>query len=538
MKPLFVSYHQIRVMKSLNYNWYYIKNAFVGILVLLNLNCKEPENERPKTKDAVSTELEISSSNKELVGAFNWAVKKAYTFVQTNKRGPINISEQNTQSEEVAYIPSYWAGYPGRSAFYSRDYCHQLIGAHLLGLEEENFAMMKAFATSADANKRWFPLWAINFDGSPFELDYRGDDNFVREVPAVFELVEKAYDLFQWTGDNRYILDEDLWKYYTKAVTDFVSLHDRKIPNGVAEGTGKGIFDGAASYNEQHDYPLIEAGDAISSQYKAFYAFSNMAALRGEIVLARQFDHKTSDLKAYFNNDWGTKGTESYNRGYLQNGDPVAGWGKENSWFMPMKGIVDAGTQRTNDYLDYINERLETKEDMPNNIEALSYIPEVFFLHHKNELGWKWMKYIISQLQQGHVTSDLTGRNGDYPEVSYVLIKNIVEDLLGIVPKANENMVSTLSHLPDEIKYLEVANIKIGKKSIQVKHDGINTTVFNFQAGEGSLLWQARMPGSHDFLFVDGIKKPCKQDEDHGLKYSYYNIELKEGESSVVSVKP
>src|SRR5690606_39416109 len=69
----------------------------------------------------------------------------------------------------------------------------------------------------------------------------RRSSDLVREVPAVFELVEKAYDLYQWTGDDRYVIDVELWKYYTKAVTDFVGLHDKIIPNGVAEGTGMGI---------------------------------------------------------------------------------------------------------------------------------------------------------------------------------------------------------------------------------------------------------------------------------------------------------
>lgn len=526
-------------MGNSNYRLCSMKNCTLfTIVVIINLNCRQPKENESKAEGAISTDLEITSSNPELVETFNWAKKKACSFVQTGKKGPINISERNSQSEEVAYIPSYWAGYPGRSAFYSRDYSHQLIGAHLLGLDKENFAMMKAFATSTDTSKKWFPLWAINFDGSPFELDYRGDDNFVREVPAVFELVEKAYDLYRWTGNNGYLEDEELWKYYTKAVTDFVSIHDKIIPNGVAEGTGKGIFEGAASYNESSDVPLIESGDAIASQYKAFHSYSKMAALRGKTDLAIEFSQKSYDLKAYFINDWGTEGTDSYNRGYLQNGGPVAGWGRENSWFMPMKGIVAAGTQRSDNFLEYINERLESKDGMPDNIEALSYIPEVFFLHHKNELGWKWMKYIISHLQQGHVTSGLTGKNGDYPEVSYVLIKNVVEDLLGIIPNAKENRVATLSHLPDEIGYLGVDNINMANSKISVRHEGIRTSRLKYGNGEGILFWQARFPGVHDSLFVNGVEKSCKQAENNGLKYSYCDLELKTGESVVVSTSP
>ena len=52
--------------------------------------------------------------------------------------------------------------------------------------------MLRAFAASATAGRKWYPLWALNFDGSPFKLDYAGDHSFVREVPAVFELVEQC----------------------------------------------------------------------------------------------------------------------------------------------------------------------------------------------------------------------------------------------------------------------------------------------------------------------------------------------------------
>ena len=96
-------------------------------------------------------DLAIQSSQQELVEAFNWAKEKARFYVQTGKTGPLDAWERGAGSGNVSYLPTYWAGYPKRSAFYSRDFCHQLIGAHLLGLQEENFTMLKAFAASAVA---------------------------------------------------------------------------------------------------------------------------------------------------------------------------------------------------------------------------------------------------------------------------------------------------------------------------------------------------------------------------------------------------
>lgn len=501
------------------------------------ISCGKKENFSNVPQQKSFDGLIIKSPSLELNKAFIWAQEKALSYVQTNNTGPINAWENGPGTDSVKYIPSYWAGYPKRSAFYSRDFCHQLEGAHLLGLEKENFSMMKAFASSASESKKWYPLWAINFDGSAYTIDYKSDSNFVREVPATFELVEKAYELYKWTGDPRYLENNILWTFYSKAVNEFIELHDQIIPNGIAEGTGKGIFDGAASYNEQRDQPLIEAGDAIASQYKAFTAFAKMAEIRQLPELTSDFNKKASDLKNYFNTDWGVKNSNLFNRGYLADGTPVDGWGKENSWFMPMKGITKKGSLRTLDYLNFIDERLESKEDIPDNIEAISYIPETFFLHNQNELGWKWMKHIINKLDQDHSYSSATGRNGDYPEVSYVLIRNVIVDLLGIIPNASKNELSTLSHLPNELEFLEVENIKIGNSVLKVRHQGTQSSSIKYLSGDQVLTWKAEFPGNFKNMLVNEEEKDATQVIEDGFEKSNIIIHLSPGEEIEVIVK-
>ena len=65
-------------------------------------------------------------------------------------------------------------------------------GAHLLGLDAENFAMFRHFARSATPARKWFPIWAFHFDGRIAALDYHNDEHFVREIPAVFDLCYRA----------------------------------------------------------------------------------------------------------------------------------------------------------------------------------------------------------------------------------------------------------------------------------------------------------------------------------------------------------
>ena len=483
--------------------------------------------------------MEIQCSDPTLESAFYWAQTKALSFVQTGKQGPVNVWKQGQGAEIKTYIPSYWAGYPLRTAFYSRDFCHQAVGAHLLGLEEENFSMLRAFAQSANASTKWYPLWALNFDGSPYTLDYHNDDDFVREVPAVFELVEKVAQLYRWTGDSRYLSDPSLWQFATKALTDFIDLHDQQFPNGVAEGTGTGdIFAGVATYNEQPDAPLIEAGDGLASQYQAFLAFSDLAAWRKERSLARQFAQKAETLKAYFHSDWGIRNTDWYNRGYIAGPRPISGWGKENSWFLLTKGLAAPDSPRTHRYLELISERLESREDIPDNIEALTYIPETFFRYHRNELAWKWMKHIILRIDQTHSQSALTGANGNYPEVSFVLISNVVEYLLGITPDAGKRRLRTLSHMPDDLKLLEVRHIPIGKALFSVAHSGPASSKLTYQKGGTPLIWEAAFPGKYARVTVNGKKKRCRYSQDFGQVISYIPIRIKPGKTVIVEVLP
>src|SRR5882757_9576619 len=166
----------------------------------------------PTAGAAPETPLALTSSSAYLEDGFAWATGQALDWVQTG--------------EDPSYLPSYWAGLTDRPAFYSRDLAHQMLGAHLLGLDEENLAMLRTFAASATESRLWYPLWAFGFDGSVYELDYHHDDDFVREIPAVFELVERGYQQYRWTGDRRYVTDPDLVEYYDTAVTDFIAAHD------------------------------------------------------------------------------------------------------------------------------------------------------------------------------------------------------------------------------------------------------------------------------------------------------------------------
>jgi hypothetical protein len=470
----------------------------------------------------------ISSSNDELVDTFNWAKWRARQHVQTGKRGPVDVEGPvPPDARQADYIPSYWAGYANRTAFYIRDYAHQAAGAHLLGLDRENKSMLQAYAATSNETRNWYPLWALNFDGSPYFLDHPSDSYFVREVPAVFELVDKAAEQYRWTGDRTYLDDPVLWDFYTRAVTKFVELHDTRLPNGVAEGTGQGIWYGAASYNERSDQEMIEAGDGIAAQYQAFRGYAELARARGDVAIAKQFDTRAAELFRYFNKDWGIAlGADEYVRGRTPDGAKVTGWGQENSMFMAYDEIIDPNSRKTDEFLDYMYKMYV--EHRPTNIESSTYVPDVMFAYGRSEQGWAWMKDIISVLDKPHEVPQ-QGTNGDYPEVSYTLLSQTVEGLAGIVPDAPSHAVSTLSRLPQEIGWLDLDHITVGQHDLGVRHEGATRTTVTHNSGPQPLKTTISFYGGYAQIEVNGRRMRAEHTLQRGKSVSSVTVSLPPG---------
>ncbi|MFF9475124.1 hypothetical protein ACF1E9_21195 [Streptomyces roseolus] len=476
----------------------------------------------------------VASSDPEVTAMFDWASGKANGWVHLpGTEGPLNADERQTGGDGTGvYAPSYWAGYANRSGYYSRDTAHQLSGAAALGLHAENKAMLRAFASSATAEHAYYPVWALNFDNRTYlSIDYRRPDLFVREVPAVFELVQKAEEAYRWTGDRSYLDDPALWEFYRHATEEFVALHDGRKDNGsrvrVAEGTGKGIFQGVASYNEQSDEPLTEAGDAIGSQYQAYRAMASLARAKGDTGLAADFARRARELKRYFNSEWsGTGSGADMVRGYTTDGKPLTGWGKENSWFMPMKGIVDPGARREA-YLDYIEEQT-AGAGRPDNIEALTYLPDTFFANGRPDAAWAWMRHVYAERDVQHVNSR-QGTNGDYPEVSFALVGQTVQGLLGVTPDAPARALSTQSRLPADMEWLAIEDLRVGDSVFALRHDGTHRSTLTHASGAGVHTWEARFPGAGRTVTVDGAVRPSTTKVVDGTAYTVVRVKVAPG---------
>lgn len=476
------------------------------------------------TADHKEKKVAVESSNQYLEDTFNWAAHKMSQFVMTGKRGLVNKDENRPNGTgEADYEPSYWAGYYDRTAYYSRDFVHQATGAQIAGLEEENYNMFETFGENCTESRNWYTLWCFNFDGTPHTIDYTDDTWFVREVPAQFELVEKAYKQYLWSGDERYISDE-MFEFYTNVMTKFVEEHDTN-GNGVAEGTGGGIFEGTASYNERGDEPLLEAGDSIGSQYQATLAYAGILKARGDETEAAEWTQKAADLKKYFNEDWSVVDgdSSSYARGLsTDRTTKYTGFGKENSWFMPMKMITEPG-DRNDAYLDFVIENLGEgigSPGAPTNLEAYTYIPDMLFPYNRSDEAWKWMQYITSVKDEPHERPS-QGTNGDYPEISFTFVSQVIEGMMGVEPNAGEDFVATSPRLPSDVPDVTAKYVDIGEYELDLMHNGNTESRLTNHNAEKDINWEARFYGDYDYISFDGEVVPTEKKEINGETVSF-----------------
>ncbi|WP_188309505.1 RICIN domain-containing protein [Streptomyces sp. CBMA123] len=475
---------------------------------------------------------QVSSSNPTVTALFDWAKAKANSFAtQPGLSGPVN----GDATQRAVYSNTVWAGYPFRPYYYSRDFAHQLVGAHLLGLDAANKTMLRSFAASATPDQGYDPYWSVNFDAkTPGAIDYNGPASFVRELPAAFELAQKVNDAYTWTGDPDYLHDPALSTFVANTVGPYISGHTGPIDNGatpVAQATSGDIFQGVASYNE-NGATLAESGDAIGSQYQAYLAAAALAGAKGDTGHARAYADAAAKLKSYYNTTWSVDPADPAKvvRAYDVNGTAYTDWGKENSWFMPLKGIMDPGP-RQDAYLDFIDAQA-SGPGAPGNLEADTYLPDVFFGHDRGATGWKWMQYVYANVNASHGGF----LNADYPEISYTLLGQTVQGLMGVQPDAGAASLTTTSRLPGDIGWLQLTSVPVGGSTVTLRHDGTAKSTLTNTSATGSLSWTARFPGSHTGITVNGAARPVRTVTVDGTTYTYATVTVAAGQSAAVQV--
>jgi hypothetical protein len=499
----------------------------------------DPVNDPSFPKGTATSPLTFASSNQALVAGFNFAKQHALIYVQTG----LHTSDH----PNVPNIPSYWAGALTRRAFYLRDGSHEFVGAHMLGLDLENFSMAKAFAESQTAARGYWPLWSLGFDGSVYDNtivsgDYFSDTKFYRELPGPFDLLRRAFDQYLWTGDRAWVADPTLLKYYATTTSTFLQ-NNHQDANGVATispistvpgslgATGNPYNPGIATYNEQNHDGFVQAADAIGCQYAALVAYSKIQRACGDWSGSNATAAKAEALKDFFNVNWYSTAAASYMLGFRLDGTFTTGFGKEISVFMPATLITAPGS-RTANYLKFI----DTQMGGPYiNGEGQSYLPEMFYEWGQPDVAAKWLVKIITN--PGGTT---TSGNLYYPEFSYTFIGSLFNGLLGVEPDAPDNRLITTFNLPTDTQWAEGNHIPMGKHDLYVREDRSNNTlkitirnnpvpVSNDRDRPGKLHWQARFRGEYEWLLVNGYSRRTHAEFVNGIKMQTVDVRIPVG---------
>ena len=433
--------------------------------------------------------MKLESNEPLLEAIFNWAINRGDGGRWYGPEGIVLEEPRAAWAQPKDYRPAYWAGYRDRTAYYIRDFVHQAVGAHYAGLDNENYNMLYTFVSNAGEETGWFAPWAFNFDGSIYYMDTPNLQHFVRELTAQFELVETVYKLYCLTGDQRYIQDDAIFQFVSHILTDAVDRLDGAVlpeKNGIPEGFGD-IFEISATYNER-GFHAAEAGDSIAALVSAVNAYAALLTLRGQKEAARQQRQRAEELRHYFNTVWSVM-PDNDRVAYAidSEGNKHAHWyknGKEiyggaTLIFIPLKKLLYAG-ERNQKLLDYIDEKETDPATREDNIESLTYLPDLFFVQHQPERAWFWMKYIFSKKDLPHERSS-QGTNGDYPELSFTLLSQILEGMLGINVNAAENSILVAPQLPEGIRYIRVTDVPVGDKLYDITVDGDSVSVLEKQ---------------------------------------------------------
>ena len=258
----------------------------------------------------LTTNLYVTSSNSFVVDKFNWGINKAFSYVK---------------------IGTPVAGYAAAmdtATFCAHDVAHMAEGAHLLGLDAENWSMLHLFAYGANrraAQDYYWPRWHYHFNGS--DSADLGSCQW-RCLPTTFDVMQSSYRQYLWTGNDDWINDTEFETYYsnTHDYTKFMQ-HQDVNSNGVADETIQ-----LATYWEQSPDNFIEAGDAITYQYMALVDYSKILEAKGDMSGAATFAQKAADLKTHFETVWYSNEDNMYIRGFDAAGNSKTDWGKTVSY--------------------------------------------------------------------------------------------------------------------------------------------------------------------------------------------------------------
>lgn len=448
-------------------------------------------------QSAFATRLTLNSPDTHLVDAFNWAARQASAFA--------------SDSDPVG--PWFEAALPGREAFCMRDVAHQVVGAHALGMQPHIRNMLHRFAAAISAERDWASYWEINRHNQPAPVDYRNDHDFWYNLPANFDVLDAAWRMYQWSGDQAYLRDATFLSFYRHSVTDYVErwalgtgtiMTRARIMNRAAADPDARFADnrGIPGYNEESDDFTVGL-DLLAAEHAGFAAYARILEARGEFSSARRWLQNADEVKRLVNGVWWDEKSQSFHD-YLATTRRLrhrstSAW---NSAALYWPVAADGAHARA--MLQGLVRQISASRSAP--IEEQSHHPEVLYRYGANDVAYDQIMDL----------SRADRERREYPEVSFSVVGAIVTGVMGIsvdavmtgreaqlLPYGTSPEVMTMPQLTAATPWAELAHLPVRANDITVRHDGLTATSLTNNRGP-ALVWHAALPGRYDMLLLNG----------------------------------
>lgn len=466
---------------------------------------------------APKSQLQFSSSDQQLVNAFDWAKRQALAYAF--KGDPVGLW--------------YEAALPGRDAFCMRDVSHQSVGAQALGLSAYTYNMLHHFAAGISASKDWCGYWEINRENRPAPIDYESDAAFWYDLPANFDVLDTSYRMYLWTGDIRYIDNPVFDNFYDRTMHAYVrrwslapdtimTRHRWLLPmteEETREKDGVSRFRrGIPGYNESERNYVAGIG-LLSVEYAAERDYAAIERMRGNDLEAKEAADRAAAIQSLVNTKWWNATDDSF-YSTLDAQHQLKG---RDALDVLYWGVAEAGPKTKSAVNDLL---AETRRHPPCAVEEASHYAEVFYHYGKTSAGYSM---ILNLASPGHCRQE-------YPEVSFSEVGAITIGVMGVsIVPSPERVVETLPGLTSETAWAEMKDIPLGRNLIAIRHDGDRKSVFSNTSGP-ALLWRAAFPGRHQDLLVEGRPMKANIQRHFGREISWVQVPVGAGDTTSVSV--
>jgi hypothetical protein len=240
--------------------------------------------------------------------------------------------------------------------------------------------------------------------------------------------------------------------------------------------------------------------------------------------LSAKYQEKAKQEQDFLEQFWYDKDKKAYRSILYEDGDFDYFMVGENQAFLHYLFYFDA-IQDDSKIQDLVDKYEANYQKLI--VELKSYLPIIFYENGKSELANQMIINLCS----------VQNARRAYPENSYTVIEHLTRGLMGIDADAAQNGFMSLSRLEKDLEWAQMDNVPLLSNTISVKHFGKTKTIAANTYG-ATIKWTAKIPGIHEFLYVNGEKTTSTQVSSSMQPYSYVTLNLEQNATATVSINP